>query len=71
MNELTDIFQMMIKDRGFSTTEEAEMNLAERVAGVDESKITTELITTIEAKDIPETEEKKEQKGKKMGFCVA
>lgn len=51
--------------------EEAEMNLAERVAQLKESEITSELITTIEEEDIPEAEGKKEQKGKQMGFFVA
>lgn len=51
--------------------EEAEMNLAERVAQLRESEITTKLITTIEEEDIPETEEKKAQREKQMGFFVA
>lgn len=50
--------------------EEAEMNLAKRIVGVDESEITTKLITTIKEQDIPEPSAKKQQK-KKIGFCVA
>ncbi|MBO4395465.1 MAG: AAA family ATPase [Eubacterium sp.] len=48
--------------------EEAEMNLAERIMGVDESEITTELITTIDACDVPEVKEETETKSLKYGF---
>lgn len=51
--------------------EEAEMNLAERVAQLKESEITTKLLTTIEEEDIPETEGKKAQGRKQIGFVVA
>lgn len=51
--------------------EEAEMNLAERVAELDESKLTTKMLTTIEAGDIPEAEGKKQNKKKKIGFSAA
>lgn len=51
--------------------EEAEMNLAERVAQLKESEITEKLLTTIEEEDIPEAEEKKEKGKKQMGFFVA
>lgn len=48
--------------------EEAEMNLADRVMKVDESEITTELITTIDACDIPEVKRKTETGKVKVGF---
>ena len=48
--------------------EEAEMNLAERIMTVDESEITTELITTIDACDVPEVKEETETKSLKYGF---
>lgn len=51
--------------------EGAEMNLAERVAQLKESEITTKLITTIEEEDIPEAEGKKAQGRKQIGFAVA
>lgn len=51
--------------------EEAEMNLAERIAGLEESEITSELITIIQEGDIPELEAGKEQKKGRIGFCVA
>ena len=49
--------------------EEAEMNLAERIMTVDESEITTELITTLDACDIPEKNEDMETNKVKMGFA--
>lgn len=51
--------------------EEAEMNLAERIAQLDESKLTTKFITTIEERDIPEPDTKNHHKKKPIGFCVA
>ena len=48
--------------------EEAEMNLAERIMTVDESEITTELITTIDACDVPEVKDETETKSLKYGF---
>lgn len=48
--------------------EEAEMNLAERILKLEESKITTELITTIETCDIPELCEKNLQVKRPIGF---
>ena len=48
--------------------EEAEMNLAERIMTVDESDITTELITTIDACDVPEVKDDTETGKVKIGF---
>lgn len=48
--------------------EEAEMNLAERIMTVDEAEITTELITTIDACDVPEVKDGKETMSLKYGF---
>ncbi len=50
--------------------EEAEMNLAERVSKLGESKLTTQLITTIEECDIPEPEPMKCQEKKLIGFSA-
>ncbi|MCM1243446.1 MAG: AAA family ATPase, partial [Roseburia sp.] len=51
--------------------EEAEMNLAERIARMDESELTTSLITTIEEQDIRNADAKKQYAKKQLGFCVA
>ena len=48
--------------------EEAEMNLAERLLGVDEDEITAEIITHIEERDIPNAESKEEKKKSRIGF---
>lgn len=78
MEKLKKLYERARNNRNFGNgrfvrkmLEGAEMNLAERVAGLDESMITTKLISTIEEEDIPEAETEKEQKGKRMGFCVA
>lgn len=77
MEKLKKLYENAKNNRNFGNgrfvrkmLEGAEMNLAERVAGLDESMITTELISTIEEEDIPEAETEKEQKRKQMGFCV-
>ena len=49
--------------------EEAEMNLAQRIMLLDESEITTELITTIDACDIPEADFAGTTEKVKMGFA--
>ena len=78
MEKLKTIYESERGSRGFGNgrfvrkmLEEAEMNLAERVSQFDESTITTELITTIEERDIPEPDAKKHPKKKQVGFCVA
>ena len=48
--------------------EKAEMNLAERVLQLEESEITTQLVTTIDECDIPEPDTKKLLKKKQIGF---
>ncbi len=51
--------------------EEAEMNLAERIFAMGDAEISTEVMTTIEACDIPEpTEESLLDKKLKIGFCA-
>lgn len=50
--------------------EEAEMNLAERMAQLEESEITTQLITTIEECDIPKPDEKNLHEKKQIGFSI-
>lgn len=49
--------------------EEAEMNLAERLLKYDESDITDELLTTIEAEDIPETKLNDTSSEIRIGFA--
>ena len=49
--------------------EEAEMNLAERICQMDETKIETEVLTTIEESDIPEIPTEMKRKIKKIGFA--
>ena len=47
------------------------MNLDERIERLDSSRLTAELLTAIEAGDIPEHGAEKLQKMKQIGFCVA
>ena len=49
--------------------EEAEMNLAERICQMDETKITTEVLTTIEESDIPDVSLEERRKIRKIGFA--
>lgn len=78
MEKLKNIYAQAREDSGFGNgrfvrkiLEEAEMNLAERVTQLDESKYTTKLITTIEEGDILDLDVKKHHKKKPIGFCVA
>lgn len=78
MEKLKNIYERVRENSDFGNgrfvrkmLEEAEMNLAERVAQQDESKLTTKLITTIEEGDIPDSDVKKHHKKKPIGFCVA
>ena len=49
--------------------EEAEMNLAERICQMDETEITTEMLTTIEESDIPDVPLEERRQIKKIGFA--
>ena len=49
--------------------EEAEMNLAERICQMDETEITTEVLTTIEESDIPDVPWEEGRQIKKIGFA--
>lgn len=78
MEKLRQIYESARKSSNFGNgrfvrkmLEEAEMNLAERVAQLKESEMSAQLLTTIEEEDIPEAEEKKETGRKQMGFFVA
>lgn len=78
MERLKNLYESARQNRDFGNgrfvrnmLEEAEMNLAERVTQLDESKLTTKLITTFEESDIPEPDAKKAHKKKPIGFCVA
>lgn len=48
---------------------EAEMNLAERICQMDETKIATEVLTTIEESDIPAISLETKRQIKKIGFA--
>lgn len=48
-----------------------KMNLAERIERLDSFMLAAELLTAIEAGDIPEYGAEKLQKMKQVGFCVA
>ena len=74
MEKLKHIYESARQDSDFGNgrfvrkmLEEAEMNLAVRVQQTDEALLTEELLTTIEASDIPEYESGKTQE-RKMGF---
>ena len=51
--------------------EEAEMNLAERVSQLNESDLTTSLITTLEECDIPKMPSMAKTEMKKIGFAIS
>ena len=51
--------------------EEAEMNLAERVSRLNESDLTTSLITTLEECDIPKMPSMAKTEMKKIGFAIS
>ena len=74
MKKLKHIYEIASKNDDFGNgrfvrkmIEEAEMNLAVRIQQTDESLLTEELLTTIEASDIPEPELRKRQE-RKIGF---
>lgn len=74
MEKLKHIYESARQDSDFGNgrfvrkmLEEAEMNLAVRVQQTDEALLTEELLTTIEASDIPEYEVGKTQE-RRMGF---
>ena len=75
MNKLRKNFDIVREDSGYGngrfvrkSLEEAEMNLAKRILQIRESEITAELITTIEACDIPNLSTRKKTI-KRMGFA--
>ncbi len=45
------------------------MNLAERICQMDETEITTEVLTTIEESDIPDVPLEERRQIKKIGFA--
>lgn len=51
--------------------EEAQMNLAQRLMAMDESELTTELLTTIEECDVPDMNVGDSKRKSPIGFCVA
>ncbi len=76
MDKLRNIYDEARKESDYGNgrfvrkmLEEAEMNLAERIAGVAGSEITEELITTIDECDIPEYSANERKKSKKIGFA--
>ena len=78
MNKLRSIYEAASKSSDYGNgrfvrkiIEEAEMNVAQRISAMNEVEITTELITTIEECDVPETNTTKGTDKKPIGFCVA
>ena len=66
MKKLKDIYEYVYEETDYGNgrfvrkmLEEAEMNLAQRLMHEEESKLTKEFITTIDACDIPEGKSKK------------
>jgi len=53
------------------TLEEAEMNLAQRLSDIKEEDITLEMVTTIEARDIPKMNVERYSEKKTIGFRIA
>jgi len=77
MNKLKGIYELASKNSDYGNgrfvrklLEEAEMNLAQRLYGLDESDLTEALLSTIEECDIPESYNNNSHK-KPIGFCVA
>ncbi len=79
LEKLREIYEKASADKGFGNgrfvckmLEEAEMNLAERVAKLTEEKLTEALITTIELCDLLDpSEEKKLSERRQIGFRCA
>ena len=76
MEELRKYYDIVREDSDYGngrfvrkTLEEAEMNLAERLMKLEESEITRELITTIEACDIPDLSTRKRPEKRRLGFA--
>ncbi len=75
MKKLKKNFEAVCVDSDFgngrfvrATLEEAQMNLAERLLGISDSEMTTELITTLEEGDIPAFVPAKKTSKVKLGF---
>lgn len=66
---ITVLLQEMENQRERKMLEEAEMNLAERICQMDETEITTEVLTTIEESDIPDVPLEERRQIKKIGFA--
>ncbi|MBQ8166367.1 MAG: ATPase, partial [Lachnospiraceae bacterium] len=78
MNKLKGIYELASRNSDYGNgrfvrklLEEAEMNLAQRLYGLDESELTEALISAIEECDIPESYNDKNSHKKPIGFCVA
>ncbi len=76
MEKLRDLYDKAREEEDYGngrfvrkTLEEAEMNLAERIIAAGETDLTEELITTIEACDIPEPSFDKKDTGVPFGFA--
>lgn len=76
MNKLRKHFESVRVDSDYGNgryvrkmLEEAEMNLAERIIKLGDADITTEMITTIEERDISSFVSKKNNVKKQMGFA--
>lgn len=78
MNKLKGMYELASRNSDYGNgrfvrklLEEAEMNLAQRLYGLDESELTEALLSTIEECDIPESYNNKNSHKKPIGFSVA
>ena len=76
MDKLRGIYEKVCNQKDYgngrfvrSIIEDAEMNIADRIADYDEADITKELITTIEACDIKNTDYKTDSNRVTLGFA--
>ena len=77
MEKLKNIYEAARKSSDYGNgrfvrkmLEEAEMNLAERLMQLNEKELTTELLSTLEERDIPDPDLKKEHSKNPFGFCA-
>ena len=73
--DMTELYERKNKDYGNGRyvrkiIEEAEMNLAQRLMGLDESELTEEVITTLDVHDIPLYKEAYSSEKKVLGFSA-
>ena len=76
-NKLLENYELARKNKDYGNgryvrkiIEEAEMNLAQRLMGLDESELTEEVITTLDVHDIPLYKEAYSSEKKVLGFSA-